>query len=440
MKTKLFFVGILLLSMVSYGQEPVVQKCATTQYMEYMESKQPGYIQATEEAFQIAKSSQEGLTHRSNETYTIPVVVHIVYASGRPEINLDESVILNQIQILNEDFNRKNADSINLRPEFLPHVGNANIKFKLAKFDPQGNPTNGITRTETTIESFLNPMEFFLGDMSSVEAVKSSATGGIDPWDQSKYLNIWVCNLAVSLFGSEEIPMLMGYATPPGGLSNWPAGTTAGLSDGVVIHYSAFGSNNPNDLGAGITVKGRTTTHEVGHYLGLRHIWGDGPCGEEDGIDDTPDATAETQGCPTNNPNSCVDNINGVDLPNMFENFMDYSDEDCQNTFTAGQVALMRGVLENQRYDLVNNEDALAIAQEDKHNISMHPNPTYSTVTITSDENINGNIRIVDVSGKIVKELEANGMEVSIDISSLQSGIYHVYIEGHSGASKLVKL
>lgn len=116
------------------------------------------------------------------------------------------------------------------------------------------------------------------------------------------------------------------------------------------------------------------------------------------------------------------------------------SDEDCQNTFTAGQVALMRGVLENQRYDLVNNEDALAIAQEDKHNISMHPNPTYSTVTISSDENINGNIRIVDVSGKIVKELEANGMEILIDISSLQSGIYHVYIEGHSGASKLVKL
>lgn len=433
MKKILFFINSLFLFSTLFGQELELEKCATVQYMEYMESMHPGYIQSTKEAFDVAKTSQEGITLRSSQTYTIPVVVHIVYGQGRPEMNLDDNVIFDQIKVLNEDFNRKNADSVNLRSDFFPHVGNANIEFRLADFDPQGNPTTGITRTETTTSTFFEGLNNF----SAMEAVKSSATGGIDPWDQSKYLNIWVCNLAFSLFGV-EIPMLMGYATPPGGLSNWPPGSVPNLSDGVVIHYPVFGSNNPNDM-MGVVVKGRTTTHEVGHYLGLRHIWGDGPCGEHDGIDDTPDATAETQGCPTNNPNSCVDDIDGLDLPNMFENFMDYSDEDCQNTFTAGQVALMRGVLENQRFELVNNTDALNIKKASENQITMYPNPTYSKVTIKSDENLSGNIRIVDLSGKIVKEMEVNGMEVSIDISSLQSGVYHVYIDGQTGASKLVK-
>lgn len=434
MKKTLLLIGTFALSLISYSQELELQKCATIQHMEYLESQYPGYIQSTQEAFEIAKASHQGYTQKSNQTYTIPVVVHVVYAQGSPEMNLDDEVIFDQIRTLNEDFNRQNPDSINLRSDFFPHVGNAKIEFRLADFDPDGNPTNGITRTETTTETFIDFGVLF-GDMTAMEAVKTTTSGGVDPWDQSRYLNIWVCNLA---FGGS--PAILGYATPPGGLSNWPAGSTAGMSDGVVVHYQVFGSNNPNDVSQfNLIVKGRTTTHEVGHYLGLRHIWGDGGCGEEDGIDDTPDATAATEGCPQNNPNSCVDEIGGVDLPNMFENFMDYSDEDCQNTFTAGQVALMRGVLENQRYDLVNNNDALSIQEEQQVNIAMYPNPTNSKVTIRSDENLNGNIRIVDLSGKIIKEVTVNGMETSIDITTLQSGIYQVFIDGQSGASKLVK-
>ena len=115
--------------------------------------------------------------------------------------------------------------------------------------------------------------------MTDLEKVKSTADGGIDPWDQSRYLNIWVCDM--SIFG---VTALLGYATPPAGLPNWPPGSSGTLGDGVVIQYQAFGSNNPNQIGQGIVVKGRTPSHEVGHYLGLRHIWGDGDCTAEDGI------------------------------------------------------------------------------------------------------------------------------------------------------------
>ena len=126
-----------------------------------------------------------------------------------------------------------------MRADFQPHAGDPMIQFRLADFDPQGNPTTGITRTSTTTNTFFNIQSGGLA-----EDVKSTANGGIDPWDQSKYLNIWVCNMEIPIFGSS----ILGYATPPDGLPHWPSGSTNGMSDGVVVQYQVFGRNNPNTI------------------------------------------------------------------------------------------------------------------------------------------------------------------------------------------------
>lgn len=440
MKNKLLFLGSVALSMSAVAQNVTTQRCATVEYMNYRESKQPGYIQSTVDVFNAAKASKSGNIAKSDEMYTIPVVVHVVYNTANQ--NLHDSVIHDQIRILNEDFNRLNADSVNMRAVFQPYVGSGNIQFKLAELDPNGNPTSGITRTQTTVGSFMDAMGFFTGDMSSMEKVKSTADGGMNPWNQSRYLNIWICNMAVS-FGGSEIPMLMGYATPPDGLSNWPAGSVQGLSDGVVIQYQAFGSNNPNPLdvqGQSFVVKGRTVTHEVGHYLGLRHIWGDGDCTQDDGISDTPNANAQSdQDCNTTK-NTCVDNIGGVDLPDMVENYMDYSAEDCQNSFTVQQMDLIRAVLENERFDLINNNNALGIKDKGTMMVSLYPNPANTSVTLKSDTSMDGVILITDINGKVVQTTTPNGLETTIDISKLQNGVYQVAIESNTAGKTVIRM
>src|SRR5690554_3433919 len=380
---KALFVGLLLSTGISFAQEaPTFQRCFSPEYIDYQEGKTPGFKAHVDEQFTIAKS---GVVSKTNETYTIPVVVHIVH--NTPQQNIHDSVVYNQIMTLNEDFQRKNADTVNLRSDFDFVVGGSNIEFRLAAIDPDGNPTSGITRTSTTTESFMDFFGMMTGDMSSMEAVKNDTTGGIDPWDQSRYLNIWVCNMAITGFG----PMVLGYATPPSGLTNWPPGSTGGMKDGVVIQFEAFGSNNPNDLGLGTEVRGRTATHEIGHYLGLRHIWGDGDCTQQDGIDDTPNATDKSEGCPLS-ANTCVDDIQGLDLPDMVENYMDYSNETCQNTFTKGQAELMRSVLENQRKDLIHNNPASV--KKESFTAALYPNPTQKELNIQIN---NGMVESVEI-------------------------------------------
>lgn len=389
--------------------------CGTHSAMLDYETHHPGYLHGVDEIFY--RSKQLGAQDRST-VYTIPVVVHIVY--NTPEENLPDSVIFNQIARLNEDYRRLNADTTNLRDTFNTIVGDAYIEFQLAMFDPNGNPTSGITRTYTAQTSF-----FGVGG-TPAEGVKSDADGGVDPWDQSRYLNIWVCDM--SLFG---LPFLLGYATPPADLPHWPAGSTDGMSDGVVIQYQAFGSNNPNplDLGGGpVEVVGRTTVHEVGHYLGLRHIWGDGDCTAEDGIDDTPNAVDQSnQDCNTTN-NTCTDNIGVLgDLPDMVENYMDYSAETCQNSFTLGQVDMMRSILENYRFDLINGNPALAVNTLEAPRFSVYPNPSNGQFLISGlPADATSRIRVFDEQGQLIyqEDLFVSQAELSLP----EGGVYFVSI------------
>lgn len=434
MQKTILSLSFMLASIGAFSQQ--IERCYSHKAIEYQNQLTPGYAEHVNNVFENAKAYAASNQLKAGEEYTIPVVVHVVY--NTPEQNIADSVVLNQIQILNDDYNRRNADTVNMRSDFDIVAGSPKIKFVLAQIDASGNATTGITRTNTSTETF-GGLGIITGDMSSMEAVKSTADGGIDPWDQSRYMNIWVCNMSLS-FGGQDFPALLGYATPPDGLTNWPAGSTGGLGDGVVIQYQAFGSNNPNELDMGqgpIEVLGRTPIHEVGHYLGLRHIWGDGDCNEHDGIDDTPNADAESNFDCDDTKNTCVDNIQGVDLPDMIENFMDYSAESCQNSFTQGQVDLMHAVLDNERFDLVNNNPA-SIDEVNIVDLNIYPNPTKSSFTLTFNANVN-NIELVNLYGTVVKDLSlTSGSSYSVD--GLAKGVYFVKCTSNEGIAFSKKL
>ncbi|NET54846.1 MAG: zinc metalloprotease [Symploca sp. SIO2E6] len=245
----------------------------------------------------------------------IPVVVHVVYNPNRPKQKISEAQVCSQIDVLNKDFRAKNSDIVSVPSVFKHLIADARIEFVLATTDPQGNPSKGIIYTSTTARGFATD-----------NSVKSAATGGADPWPSDRYLNIWVCRL----YGG-----ILGYAQFPGGPS---------ATDGVVITHTAFGTigtaTAPYNLG-------RTTTHEIGHWLNLRHIWGEGrnSCGDSDLVDDTPNQAGPSRGKPSF-PNVTCDNSPHGDL---FMNYMDYSEDAAMSMFTVGQVARMQAVLDNER-------------------------------------------------------------------------------------------
>lgn len=241
---------------------------------------------------------------------TVNVVVHIVYFNE--EANVSDDLVFSQIDILNRRLNHLNSDTSLLRDQFLPITGNpSDIFFKLAEIDPQGNSTSGIVRVQTNRDGFGNSSEFLS------EGVKFTSEGGSSAWNTQRYLNIWVCDTK----DETGMPTLAKYAIPPANLPNWPGGFVD-IVDGVVIQWEYFGNDN-DDLG-------KVAIHEVGHYFGLRHIWGDDiNCTGDDGINDTPSASDYSYFLCSQNSNTCEDNINGEDLFDMVENYMDYSFPGC---------------------------------------------------------------------------------------------------------------
>ena len=394
--------------------------CGYDHYVHHLNQKYPGFHAAAQiKANPLSLRSPDNL-----DVYTIPVVVHIVW--GSEEQNIPDSLIYDVMDVLNEDYRRLNADADLIRDTFVDVVGDPFIEFELA----------GIERVQTDTTFSLSIFGAGLPDN-----VKTSEGGGSDAWDTEKYLNIWVCNI--------EGGSLLGYAYPPANLENWPEDASAPSPelDGVVVHYEVFrrtGSYTASGLlGLGertIPVRGRTVTHEVGHYLGLRHIWGDGllsiiglpDCNSDDGVADTPNQGSSSQFSCDPEQNSCDDDED-IQMPDMFENFMDYSSEDCLNSFTNGQIAIMRSVLENERSGLIEGLSTSTVAIADTENFKVYPNPANNELFVeTHDLKADHyQLQLFDMQGRILRSMisqHTNNMIQSVDISSLPTGLYGLRI------------
>lgn len=276
----------------------------------------------TDPNFRRRQIELEGLTSRRmiaplvrTAPIVIPVVVHVVYRL--PAENISTPQIKSQIAALNRDYAAKNADKSKIPAVWRGMSTDTQVQFALATKDPNGKLTDGITRTKTTRAAF-----------GTGDTVKKKSTGGQDAWLSNRYLNLWVCTLDGGL---------LGYAQFPGG----PAKT-----DGVVILNTAFGTTGtatrPFNLG-------RTATHEVGHWLNLRHIWGDTEdCSGTDYVADTPNAATPNYGKPRFPHISCNNGPSG----DMFMNYMDYVDDDSMVLFTPQQIARMNAALDGPRRKL----------------------------------------------------------------------------------------
>jgi hypothetical protein len=370
--------------------------------------------------------------------YDIPVVFHIVYGAKQTNLNIPDSIIINQIGVLNKAYRKLHADTANVRSVFKPLSSDAGIQFHLATKDPDGKPTTGITRTVSTRTFFGSVTP----SIDSLDRVKKTKEGGIDPWPTKKYLNIWVCNLS----NSKGQLSVLGYAIPPLNPlpANWPAGSDAelaGFIDGVVLQTHCVGSNNPLSTALqGLYTKGRAAVHEVGHYLGLQHVFGStagnssSDCGTAlitDGMMDTPEQalTSQVSGCPPADKNSCGAGVSG-DLPDMWENYMDYATDACQTLFTKDQVALMRSVMEDQRITLL---DVTAIDEIMVYSPVIYPNPAKDVVSISYPGKIT-KVTIYNYMGQAV--MEYAGKETllsSMNINGLESGNYLFLIETENG-------
>ncbi len=285
------FIPILLFSFLALVSLDAQRNCGSHEHMLQQIQDDPNMAKRMESIQKQTNKYLENPQRLNGTVITIPVVVHVVWKTNAQ--NVSDAQIQSQLDVLTDDFRRLNADADNTWSQ----AADAEIEFCLATVDPDGNATTGIQRRKTNKPSF-----------SANDFMKFNNKGGIDAWPADDYLNFWVCNLGSGL---------LGYAQFPGG---------ADATDGVVVDYAYFGTigtaTAPFDLG-------RTATHEVGHWLNLRHIWGDGGCNVDDFVSDTPVSDASNGGCAIGHV-SC----GTVD---MVQNYMDYSDDACMNLFTEGQ-------------------------------------------------------------------------------------------------------
>jgi hypothetical protein len=315
---------LLLISLSIVAQAQRVRSCKSHETSMALAQKDSNYANSIHRQAKVVVTNPNTRLN-TNLPYIIPVVVHVLY--NTPTQNISDAQIASQITALNKDYSKTNDNFSSSTPlAFQALAGAASIQFVLAKRDPNGNPTTGIIRKATNVVAF-----------NDNDDMKYSDKGGIEGWDHTKYLNIWVCKLAGST---------LGYAYYPGAAAD---------IDGAVISYDCFGTigtvSAPYHLG-------RTVTHEIGHYLNLKHIWGDASaqCTGTDFVDDTPIHHAANTGCHTFPYKVCdATTADGE----MYMNYMDYSDDDCMSMFSQGQVTRMMSALTNSRASLLTSKGGL---------------------------------------------------------------------------------
>lgn len=293
----------------SFAQTDTHAHCGTDEYFRQRAEAHPELLQMREQSDEQWLESTEAYSEGTESAvHIIPVVVHVMYYNFSDSISIEQ--IEDAIAVLNEDYSRSNNDAGNVRSVFAARQADMEIEFRLAKIDPNGNATNGVTYQQSD------------RSLEADDAIKTEVN-----WPNTKYLNIWtVRDIDLGLPPSQGT--ILGYAAFP--YNNQPT-----TDDGIVIRHDAMGR-----IGTSVG-NGRTLTHEAGHFFNLYHPF-QGGCNGGDLINDTPPVASASYGCNLNR-NSC--NSGTGDEPDMIENFMDYADDVCANTFTNGQKARAKGAL-----------------------------------------------------------------------------------------------
>ncbi len=386
------------------------QRCAGAEYQQEMLQKQPALASRLT---QLETWIQEGIAaeqfqRTQHGTLIVPVVFHNLY--HLPSEKITEQQVQDQLKTLNECFSKRNADTVNTRPVFKSLAADCEIEFRLAISDPNRRATNGINRRYTPIEKWK------MGD-----EMKFTDKMGVDGWDAKSYLNIWVCRL----------DKFAGFSSVLGADPK---------TDGIVLDLGAFGNGQ------------KTLVHEVGHWLGLKHLWGDEYCGD-DGVSDTPKQASYTQGCPNTTRVTCGNNPTG----DMYNNFMDFTSDGCMTLFTEGQKRRMRSLLAfgGLRSSLVKSAalqkpllPALVVEEQDPTwlEAKLYPNPAtqFMQFDLSYDRRWVGQpFRIIDLQGRVRQQSSITSTIHRFDLSQMEKGYYLLEVRRTDGLvykTKFIKL
>lgn len=390
------------------------KECVSTNYQEELLKMQPSASQRIASANSFLNTYRpeimmsgagSGSGSAALPVINIPVVVHILYKDASQ--NISDEQIMTQIEILNKAFNMQHADTGSIPTYFRNIAAACRIEFCLAKVDPKGRATNGIVRKSTWVTMF-----------GIDDRIKYSDQGGDDAWDSEKYLNIWVGNLAGAM---------VGYSSPVGCPKD---------RDGIAVKSTAFGKGNAAPYN-----KGKTVVHEVGHWMGLRHIWGDATCGD-DLVDDTPKQRTSNRGCPSGKKPGCDNSSTGEN----YQNYMDLTSDDCMLMFTAGQMNRMRSSFApgGPRYGILSSNgctgtpvvETVEVAQTEKpvvKLINVYPNPAQNVLVIDLKENtdlLGSDVQVVNQLGLPVKTFKLTQVKTTVNITQLAGGMYIVKLNG----------
>jgi len=409
MKKLLYLISFSLFIFTSSRAQYI--RCATAEIHKMQMESDPqyrAYYENIEQKMHDWAAQGAQMRTSGSGTTVIPVIVHVLWNTSAQ--NISDAQIKSQITVLNEDFGGVNADTSQIPAAFKSVFGNSNISFCLASRKSNGDWTNGIERKQTSITSFV----------FRDSRIKDNSLGGLDAWNRDQYLNIWVVNFSDGT---------LGYTMMPGNPAN---------TDGCVIQFNAFG-RGIGPLWSNFN-KGRTATHEIGHWLGLWHIWGDdgGTCNGSDYIDDTPNQANYSYGCPSFPlTDACTTTSPGI----MFMNFMDYSDDRCMHMFTVDQVNVMHSVMNTYRPSILTSNGcnaATGLANINAQSfIELYPNPANDVVQI--DVHISGiivlNVSAFDMLGKkiVTSEIHNTGQQINLDVSALSTGLYTLVVSTNEG-------